>query len=74
MCRRDLCLSDEEVGRILPTSSNNDFGIGASSRENKPCSSHSPGPIMPTVLLNMTSVSIGVAVPMLIHCMGVSVI
>ena len=54
----------EEAGRMLPSSINNDVGMCASSRENRPCRANSPETI--SVLLNMTSMSAVVTVPMLI--------
>ena len=48
---------------MLLSPKNRDVGIGASSQENKSCRSNSPEPTTPSVLLNMTCVSIVVDVP-----------
>ena len=59
---------------MLPSSKNSDVGIGASSRENKSCRSNSSEPIMPSVLLNITSMSTVVTAPKLIPFTGVSMV
>ena len=48
---------------MLLSSKNSDVGIGASSGENNSCRSNSSEPIMPSVLLNTTSMSTGVTAP-----------
>ena len=59
---------------MLPSSKNSGVGIEASSRENKSCRSNSSEPIMPSGLLNTTSMSTVVTAPGLIPFMGASLI